>query len=74
MHYDEMIMVCEKCGHRLIRVKSFTKYDGTCCWKTEYGCGLIDLKPIRARWVLPGTDPAKVCPKFYEDPEGIKFE
>ena len=49
MHYDETIMVCEKCGHGLIRVKSFTKRNGACCWKTEYGCGLIDLKPIHAR-------------------------
>lgn len=74
MFYDEEIMVCEKCGHRLIKVESYLKRSGVCSWRTRYGCGLINLKPIRARRVPPGVDPAKICPMFYEDPDGIAFD
>ncbi len=71
MVFDDEIEVCEKCEHRLVRVKSYLKRNGACSWKTEYGCGIIDLKPIRKRIVPPGTDPKKVCPAFSHDPDDI---
>ena len=51
MVFDDEIEVCEKYEHRLVRGKSYLKRNGACSWKTEYGCGIIDLKPIRKRIV-----------------------
>ena len=59
MVFDDEINVCEKCEHRLVRVKSYLTRIGACSWSTEYGCGIIDLKPIRKRIVPPSTDPKR---------------
>lgn len=59
MVFVDKIVVCEKCEHRLVRVKSYLTRGGACRWRTEYGCGMIDLKPIRKRIVPPGTDAKK---------------
>lgn len=71
MVFVDEIVVCEKCEHRLVRVKSYLTRGGACRWRTEYGCGIIDLKPIRKRIVPPGTDAKKICPAFSYDPNDI---
>lgn len=72
--YDVEVMVCERCEHRMERCVAYQKRNGATCWKTEYGCALINLKPIRARWVKPGRNPKEICPMFSWDPEDISYE